>query len=191
MKIIYLHGFNSSKESETVKTLEKIYGEKLISISYDYINPDIAHNQIEKLIKDTWEEDKNIILIGSSLGGFWANYFLQTLHLKALLINPSIKPSETIKKYLGINKNFSTGKEFTLKESDFEKYKNYELPLNQSSFRIILLGDKDTVIDPYNSAVYFHNCKVVWSLGMEHRITNKQTPLIQRLIEEINNTYTL
>ena len=103
MKIIYLHGFNSDENSNTVISLKKIFND-LIGISYDYIIPDLAHEKIKNTIDAVLKIDKEIILVGTSLGAFWANYFAQKYLLKCVLVNPSLYPWVSLTRCIGVNK---------------------------------------------------------------------------------------
>ena len=67
LKIIYLHGFNSSSESKKSKILDSyLEGEKLINLESPNLNtsPKKAISQIEKIIK---ESSNKVCVIGSSL----------------------------------------------------------------------------------------------------------------------------
>lgn len=148
MTVIYLHGFNSDGNSTTIKEVRKeIPG--LLSISYDYINADIAFEQIRLLIEDTLKKDPDLIIAGTSLGGFWANYFAQKYQLKCLLVNPAIQPSVTLRKAVPESPipNYNTGelREFTYENAD--SYKKFEVPVTSGINRAIVLGKNDEVID--------------------------------------------
>ncbi len=140
--IIYLHGFNSDKNGKTAVKLKEIFGENFHAINYDYINPDKAFEGLEKQIKEiTKPPNDDFIMVGTSLGGFWANYFAQKHMCKCVLNNPAIKPSETMKKYIGENENHTTKEVVTLTEADCEKYKKYEVPpVTPHSFKVVVIG---------------------------------------------------
>src|SRR4051812_38422900 len=110
MKMIYLHGFNSAGSSSTAQKLKKILPD-IITPTINYYSPDSANSQIKTLIESLFIEDKDIVLIGTSLGGFWALYFAQQYKLRCIVNNPSIKPWKTLERYIGLNKNFETGEE--------------------------------------------------------------------------------
>ena len=148
MTIIYLHGFNSDGNSTTIKEIRKeIPG--LLSITYDYINADIACKQINSLIENTLRKDPDLMIAGTSLGGFWANYFAQKYQLKCVIVNPAIKPSETLRKAVPESPipNYNTGelREFTFENAD--SYEKYEVPVASGINRTIVLGKNDEVID--------------------------------------------
>ena len=148
MTIIYLHGFNSDGNSTTIKEISKeIPG--LLSISYDYITADNAFKQIQLLIENRLKKDTNLIIAGTSLGGFWANYFAQKYQLKCVLVNPAIHPSVSLRKAVPESPlpNYNTGelREFTYENA--EAYKKFEGPVIAGINRTIVLGKNDEVID--------------------------------------------
>ena len=92
--VIYLHGFNSSPDSYKAGLLKKALAKEKI----EYLVPGLppipveAVNIIEILI-DRYGS-RQIVLIGSSLGGYYAFYFTEKFNLHAVLINPVIRPYE-------------------------------------------------------------------------------------------------
>ena len=171
MTIIYLHGFNSDGNSTTIKEIRKeIPG--LLSISYDYINPEIAYEQIELRIEDALKKDTNLIIAGTSLGGFWANYFAQKKQLTCVLVNPAIHPSISLRKAVPESPlpNYNTGelREFTYENAD--AYKKFEVPVIAGINRTIVLGKNDEIID-YRKTEEFYRGKGKIILTEEgHRI---------------------
>ena len=171
MTIIYLHGFNSDGNSTTIKEIRKeISG--LLSISYDYIEADIAFQQIRELIDDTLQKDNDLIIAGTSLGGFWANYFAQKYQLKCLLVNPAINPSVTLQKAVEfsplLNYNSGETREFTFENAD--AYKKFEVPVEFGINRTIVLGKNDEVIDYRKSEEVFRNKGRIILTEEGHRI---------------------
>ncbi len=171
MIIIYLHGFNSDENSTTIKEIRKeIPG--LLSISYDYINADIAFQQIQSLIEDTLKKNPDLIIAGTSLGGFWANYFSQKFLLKSMLVNPAINPSVTLRKAVEfsplLNYNSGESREFTFDNAD--GYKKYEVPIESGIKRIIVLGKNDEVIDYRKSEEIYRNKGMIILTEEGHRI---------------------
>ena len=171
MPIIYLHGFNSNENSTTIKELRKeIPG--LLSISYDYVNADIAFEQINSLIANTLNKDPDLILAGTSLGGFWANYFAQKYQLKCVLVNPVLHPSVSLRKAVPDSPlpNYNTGelREFTFENAD--GYKKYEVPVTSGIQRTIVLGKNDEVIDYRKTEEVYRNKGKIILTEEGHRI---------------------
>ena len=80
--IILLHGFNSAPGNKA-KEIEEFLSEKKIKDKYKLIAPTIdyepikARRDINKIIRQN--KIRKVYLIGTSLGGFYANYFLKWL----------------------------------------------------------------------------------------------------------------
>src|SRR5690242_19007014 len=119
MKVLYFHGFNSIDKSITVKMLRQNMPQ-LLSLSYDYVNADHAYKEISTLIGKILNIDKDLTLAGTSLGGFWANYFSQLHSLKCVIVNPVLLPSITLQKAVP----FSPLKNFYSREQRIFTYEN-------------------------------------------------------------------
>ena len=150
LKIIYLHGFNSSAESKKSKILDSyLKEEKLINFESPnlYTSPSRAISQIEKIIK---EYSNRICLVGSSLGGLYATFVADRYDLKSVTINPVVRNHISgMKDLVGSHRNFHTDEEyeFTMKDYlDLQKLglKKLKNPLNhlcliKKSIKIILM----------------------------------------------------
>ncbi len=97
MKIFYLHGFRSHyQNSSKVKFLKKKFGDDFIS--YDLFDSPLENIRkvIKNILDNSVREEK--MFIGTSLGGFYANYLSNRFRGHSLLINPVIKPHIHMKK---------------------------------------------------------------------------------------------
>ncbi|PHS16410.1 MAG: hypothetical protein COA86_12315 [Kangiella sp.] len=104
MIIIYLHGFRSTGNSGKTQTLRTMFpNHKVIGCDYAPHSPLVAEQQLRELIaKEIESESKSreghesVIVIGTSLGGFWARWMAKEFGVKALIINPSLHPDSTL-----------------------------------------------------------------------------------------------
>ena len=81
--ILYFHGLDSSLTFKKRQVME-LYG-NVIAPTYDYQNPTI----LESINRD-FECDENTVLIGSSFGGYLANFFSSKYDIPCLLFNPAL-----------------------------------------------------------------------------------------------------
>ncbi len=186
--IIYFHGFNSDKNSSTITKLRSRFPH-LKSISYDYVNADKGYDLIHALIVKAIHENPEIILAGTSLGGFWANYFLQKFNVKAVLINPSINPSVSLLKYVGQIKNFNSGEEKQFTPDDAARYKKYEMEIIKGFFRVVVLGTNDETINYKKSEEVFKGKGQIILTDEGHRIQDYER--IADIIKKAANTIVL
>lgn len=189
MRILYLHGLASSKESNTVKVLKEHLQEDII-LSIDI--PMEPYDALKEIFKTITTFHPHLI-IGNSLGGFYAQFFEGPLKI---LINPALKPDEEIRKVLGGYGEFPYLKDriektFTYNSSDETSFailrENFELTIKDIDHvrqTYAIFGMYDTVV---NDREYFRKHylnKHALTFNGEHRLTDDN--IIHILIPLIN-----
>jgi predicted esterase YcpF (UPF0227 family) len=149
MKIIYLHGFGSSGDSEKSRALKAAYGEQSV-ISPDLpMDPDSVIAMIATIVNAN--VDYPLIFVGTSLGGFYANFFAQRHDAPCVLVNPSTKPSVTMRARLGQNINYTTGATFQVTAHDLALFAAMEYATEEAQNGALIslfLAEDDDVLDP-------------------------------------------
>ena len=96
LKILYIHGFGSTGNSQTVQGLQKALGNDATILAPQFSNDLSTVAQIEQNIAEAQKyknEFRPDVVIGSSFGGFIATF----LHgFPRILINPCLLPSERL-----------------------------------------------------------------------------------------------
>lgn len=97
--ILYLHGFDATSPGnyEKVRQLQFIDDDvRLLSYSTLYPKHDMQHllNEVCKQLKLT--DDKQPLLLGVGLGGFWAERIGFLAGIKTVLVNPNLWPEENM-----------------------------------------------------------------------------------------------
>lgn len=150
--LIYIHGFNSSPNS----TKAQIIASSLETLGFsddEYIVPDLNYEPeqaIAKLvdcIETLLARNEDVYLIGSSLGGYYATYLAEKYGLKAVLINPAVKPYELLREYIGPNKNIYTGEEYDISEDHMTQLKLIDINkvANPLDYLIMVQTDDETL----------------------------------------------
>ena len=88
-QVFYIHGFASSPESATLKLLRESF-HSAIGLTYDHNNPRKSVDEMVKLLESY--PDKDIIIVGSSLGGWYAEQLTGRIVAQFILYNPSTEP---------------------------------------------------------------------------------------------------
>lgn len=164
--IVYIHGFASCADSNKTKTLKRYFGD-IVSIDLPP-SPKKAIKTLERFIK------ADTVLIGSSLGGFYAIHLAEKYGLKAVLINPSLKPYKTLKKYTGIQYRYCDGKPFLWKKKYLKQLKKLKTKPKRGKY-LVLLQSKDEILNYKKTLKKFKNrpnAKVVVEYGGNHRFEN-------------------
>lgn len=167
-QIVYIHGYNGSVISPKVGALKQKWRDSNVVAPY-FPDHDASgsHTYLSKFITSSLHKHPNMLLVGCSLGGFWATYLANEFKLPSLLLNPAAKPWETLMKYVGTDLTEREVHQFARYNNVFGNYKTVSEP------RIILLEKGDDVIDPYKSReLYLNHGKVQLLPGGSHRFDN-------------------
>ena len=165
--MLYIHGFASCGNSNKTKLLKKHFDDVLASDVP--IDPDEAISFLQKLIVDN-EID---LIIGSSLGGFYAAYLAEKFQIKTVLLNPSTQPFITLAPYVGENEYFCTGKKFEWKKEHIVKLMSYAIADNSIKSPVLVLLQKgDEVLDYTKAEAVYKNYELIVQEGGNHRFEN-------------------
>lgn len=192
MNIIYIHGFNSGGSNNDKSKMLAAHFDHVIALDLPH-SPDAA---IGMLIDEIamFDDLDDIILVGSSLGGFYAHFLAKTFGLKVVLINPSMDPSTTLKQYIGTNKNYATGVSYEFTQAHIDELADYYVdPASDPIIPVLVCLDMaDEVLDAAATAELFKDtAKVITFEGGNHRFTHMKEilPEIAKLEHVIHQTY--
>jgi predicted esterase YcpF (UPF0227 family) len=135
IKVIYLHGYGSSSASDKVTGLKQFF--------WDVYAPDIpifwdeAEELLLKFVSEVNNSDSRpTVVVGTSLGGYWATRMADHFGLPSVIINPSCTPASSLRKY----------PDCKLSVKELLKYVPLQ-PVNASA-RTVLLSMDDEVLNP-------------------------------------------
>ena len=146
--VIYIHGFGSSgKGGKSLQFREYFKSQNIpcIAPSLSYV-PALAIDTLEQLI-ESYDE---VTLIGSSLGGFYSIYLAEKYGLKAVLINPAIDSSKTLKRMLSLGatqKNYYDDTRFDWTVEHVDMLLDFRVKEVQNGKYFLLLQTGDDVLD--------------------------------------------
>lgn len=176
-RIIYIHGFLSSsgsaKAQQTARWLQQHRSE------IDYLCPDLssypgrALSCLNELLQSSLASDT--FLIGSSLGGFWASYFVeQGRAAKAVLVNPAVSPHTRFADLVGQElKHYYSDEVCCLSEDDIATLASCEQPEIKNTNSLWLLAQKEDEVLDYRLAEHrYRHCKVTIEEGGDHSFVN-------------------
>lgn len=87
-KILFLHGLDSSRESTKFHAIDEVYK---YCINVDYRN--LSYSSVAEFYHETIETIKPDILVGHSLGGYWALKMSHAHQIPCVIANPSLQPN--------------------------------------------------------------------------------------------------
>lgn len=97
MRILNIHGYNGSPENSAYKALAKL-GHEIISPAFDYENesPDDIMGRLSRLADDEQPD----IIVGTSMGGFYAAVLSVKSDIPVILVNPFLMPFLTFPEHI-------------------------------------------------------------------------------------------
>jgi predicted esterase YcpF (UPF0227 family) len=164
--LLYIHGFRSTENSTKAVQLKRHFAGEILIARFSH-EPEKAIEVLENLI----EEHEITGMIASSLGGFYATYLAQKYQLKALLINPSTRPYETLRRYLGENETHD-GEIFMWEESHLLALAQYAVEKPTAKHYAIFLKKGDTILDYTVAKRYYDGGEIMTEEGGDHRFAD-------------------
>lgn len=152
--LMYLHGFLSSPFSQKAQDTAVWMAERSLADYYHCpqipMEPIAAGQVIQQSIDKLGGEP--VCFIGSSLGGYFANWAVEQTGGKAVLVNPAVKPYELLRQYIGPQRNYQTGEIHHIDASYGDELRRYERPISHPERYWLLVQTGDATLD-YREAV--------------------------------------
>ncbi len=129
--LLYIHGFLSSPASFKARQVQDWLERKRPDIEFHcpHLPPYPAESQhlLENLVESLLPG--SVYLMGSSLGGYWATWLAERYGLRAVLINPSVRPWDFIPEYLAVDlKGYHTDDSYRLEARHVDEIKAVDIP---------------------------------------------------------------
>lgn len=187
MKIIYIHGFNSYKNSSTPRNIHKAANVKVHEAYYhsDKFFPEILDSLKSQIAKITADGDP-AILIGSSLGGFLADQLADEPHVHAVvMINPVVDACAELHKdiYQRELTNPINHQTYLVTPEHADSYRTKRDMRNFNIIRYLVLSDHDELLDSSLAKAYWEPVSTFIQIEGPHRLTDFDT--ISRIIHQI------
>ena len=150
--LIYIHGFNSSPASFKAKVLH----DRLAALGRadKFVAPALPHSPAAAaaLLAELARRHPQAVLIGSSLGGYYATWLAENFGLHAVLVNPAVRPYELLAAYVGTQKNLHTGEDYEFTAQHVAELRALEVGAITPECYLLMVETGDEVLD-YRQAI--------------------------------------
>jgi hypothetical protein len=158
--IVYLHGFNSApgsvKGQMLARAAEALRDPPRFHLPRLDHRPARAMQDVIDWIDREAPAARDLALIGSSLGGFYATFLAERYGARAVLINPAIRPQDNLRPYLGPQRNPYTGEEYELTPAHFAELAALAVTRITRPDRYFLLARTGDEVLAWREAVGFY-----------------------------------
>lgn len=189
--LLYLHGFTSGPQSVKARALGARMAER--GLAADFVCPQLSASpaeailQAEQIIEHARKlgadetvtntatnalKHPNILLVGSSLGGFYATVLAEKHNLNAVLINPAVIGQLPMEGFIGTHQWLYTGEPFEFTAQHIAELRAMDLPRVTNPQRFwLMLEEGDETLDYRQAVAYYTGAKQTVLTGGDHTFT--------------------
>lgn len=178
--IIYLHGFCSSPASWKSRLLAEEMAWRGMAGHFVCPQlsavPDEVVASVSRMIERAYG---SVTLVGSSLGGHYANHLAEKYGINAVLINPAVPQGDflpdavnclDVSQFIGDHRNFHTGEQFAFTEMHATQLKaQVSRPTPVRYWLLLETGDE--VLDYRQAQAFYAGCRQTVLAGGDHSFT--------------------
>ena len=169
--LIYIHGFNSGPASNTCGKLRVLF-ENTMALEYPSEglfadNLALLCQQVEQLKSAATTP---LVFVGSSLGGFYTSQVAPLFSANCMLINPAIRPAQSLRQFLGRNTHFHSGRQWDFTETICNSYQNFCDRRTAPIERLVVIGKNDNTLNPEEGRQYWQDHAVIHETDDAHSV---------------------
>ena len=172
--ILYLHGFRSSPLSMKSRLLAARMQE--LGRSQEWLcpqlpaSPKLAIELALSLVKDV--PARELTIIGSSLGGYYATWLAEQLGCRAVLLNPAIVPLLDLEQHVGVTTAFHSDEPFEFKRGHIDELRGFAVPaISQPERYFLIAATGDEVLDYRHMVAHYAGAWQTIINGSDHGIS--------------------
>ena len=191
--LVYLHGFRSSpRSSKAVMTGEAVAALSSPANPIEWYCPQLLASPKESMDMVTAYIDAStydrLVVIGSSLGGFYANYLAEKYGCKAIALNPAVRAARELAPHLGMMTAYDSDEPFDFRPEYIDELKALQVEAITTPRRYFLIAAKgDELLDWREMVDFYPGAKQLVLEGSDHGIADYADHLPQ-VLEFISNS---
>jgi predicted esterase YcpF (UPF0227 family) len=170
--LIYIHGFNSSPASAKARLVKSRL--EALGRGAELIAPAVPPSpaQAAALLDALAARHHGAALIGSSLGGYYATWLAEKHGMKAVLLNPAVRPYELLAPLVGLQKRFHTGEEYVFTTGHVAELRALEVERITPTRYLLVVTTGDEVLDYRWAVERYRGCRQIVIEGGDHGLSD-------------------
>ena len=175
---VYLHGFRSSpRSSKAVMTAEAVKTLASADNTIDWYCPQLLASPKDSMAMVTKYIDQSkadrIVVIGSSLGGFYANYLAEKYGCKAVALNPAVRAASELAPHVGMMTSYDSNEPFDFRPEYIDELKTLQVEGISIPNRYFLIAAKgDELLDWREMSEFYEGAHQLILEGSDHGIAD-------------------
>ena len=172
--ILYLHGFRSSPQSMKARLM----GERMAALgrAAEYVcpqlpaSPRLAMELALSLVDGV--PARELAVVGSSLGGYYATWLAERLGCRAVLLNPAIVPRQDLQKHVGVTTQFHSDQPFEFKPEYIDELRALDVArISRPERYFLIAATGDEVLDYRDMVAHYQGARQHVIQGSDHGIS--------------------
>lgn len=173
--ILYLHGFRSSPASRKAVLLQQTLQAHGRAAEYRCpklpASPRRAIEDVLRLLDAGPARD--VVLIGSSLGGYYATWLAERVGCRAVLLNPAIRPQDDLARHLGEQPVYFSDASIDFRPEYLDELEAIDTPVITRPERYFLIAATgDAVIDYRSMTRKYAGARQHIVTGSDHELSD-------------------
>lgn len=176
--LVYLHGFRSSpRSSKAVMTGEAIKALSSVDNPIEWYCPQLLASPKASMDMVTAHIDQakadRVVVIGSSLGGFYTNYLAEKYGCKAVALNPAVRAARELAPHVGMMTAYDNDEPFDFRPEYIDELKALQVEKISNPSRYFLIAAKgDELLDWREMVSFYPGAKHLVLEGSDHGIAD-------------------
>jgi len=176
--LVYLHGFRSSpNSSKAVKTGEAVRALSTATHPIEWYCPQLLASPKQSMEMVTGYIDSRstdrVVVIGSSLGCFYANYLAEKYQCKAVVLNPAVWAAKELEPHVGMMTAYDTDEPFDFRSEYIQELRDLQVTSLSNPARYFLIAAKgDELLDWREMVNFYIGSKQLVLDGSDHGIAD-------------------
>lgn len=177
--LLYLHGFRSSPQSAKARQMQAWVQSQRPDVHWWCPQLPPSPKEAMALVEQgiaAWPRE-SMVVVGSSLGGFYATWVAERTRCRAALLNPAIDPARDLAKYIGEQTSWHNPQDrFFFREEFVAELRALACPtITQPARYFTLICKGDEVLDWREMQGRYAACHGLLLEGGDHAISDFAT----------------
>jgi len=176
--LVYLHGFRSSpRSSKAVMTGDAVKAISTEHDAYEFYCPQLLASPKQSMDMVTAYIDQanfdRLVVVGSSLGGFYTNFLAEKYGCKAVALNPAVRAARELSPHVGMMTSYDSDEPFDFRPEYIEELQALQVEKISIPDRYFLMAAKgDELLDWKEMVQFYDGAKQLVLEGSDHGIAD-------------------
>jgi len=176
--LVYLHGFRSSpRSSKAVMTGEAVAALSTPEHPIEWYCPQLVaspKSSMDMIIRHIeGSKHDRLVVIGSSLGGYYANYLAEKYGCQAVALNPAVWAPKELASHVGMLTSYDTEEPYDFRPEYIDELKALQVQSISNPARYFLVAAKgDELLDWQEMVDFYNGSQQLVLEGSDHGIAD-------------------